>query len=44
VQIAPEDFGKPSYVAIEDNLNAKYANKVRDASRKISPTQSLTDL
>ncbi|KAK3372552.1 RNA polymerase III subunit Rpc25-domain-containing protein [Podospora didyma] len=28
VQIAPEDFGKSSFTAIEDNLNAKYANKV----------------
>ena len=28
VQIAPEDFGKSSFTAIEDNLNAKYVNKV----------------
>lgn len=28
VQIAPDDFRKQSYVAIEDNINAKYANKV----------------
>lgn len=28
VQIAPEDFSKPSIVAIEDNINAKYSNKV----------------
>ncbi|KAK0628468.1 RNA polymerase III subunit Rpc25-domain-containing protein [Bombardia bombarda] len=28
VQIAPEDFGKASITAIEDNINAKYANKV----------------
>ncbi|KAK3330427.1 RNA polymerase III subunit Rpc25-domain-containing protein [Apodospora peruviana] len=28
VQIAPEDFGKQSFAAIEDNINAKYANKV----------------
>jgi len=28
VQIAPADFGKPSHSAIEDNINAKYANKV----------------
>ena len=28
VQIAPEDFQKPSAEAIEDNINAKYANKV----------------
>jgi DNA-directed RNA polymerase III subunit RPC8 len=28
VQIAPEDFSKFSSVAIEDNINAKYANKV----------------
>jgi len=32
VQIAPEDFGKQSYAAIEDNINTKYANKVSDAS------------
>ncbi|OBT50672.1 hypothetical protein VE04_08269 [Pseudogymnoascus sp. 24MN13] len=28
VQITPEDFSKPSKQAIEDNINAKYANKV----------------
>ncbi|KAM5488339.1 DNA-directed RNA polymerase III complex subunit Rpc25 [Microsporum canis] len=28
VQIAPEDFSKLSSVAIEDNINEKYANKV----------------
>ncbi len=28
VQIAPEDFAKRSIIAIEDNINAKYANKV----------------
>ncbi|KAI9858532.1 MAG: DNA-directed RNA polymerase III subunit rpc25 [Vezdaea acicularis] len=28
VEITPEDFQKPSFEAIEDNLNAKYANKV----------------
>ncbi|EFR02068.1 DNA-directed RNA polymerase III polypeptide [Nannizzia gypsea CBS 118893] len=28
VQIAPEDFSKLSAVAIEDNINEKYANKV----------------
>jgi hypothetical protein len=28
VQISPEDFKKESTVAIEDNLNAKYSNKV----------------
>ena len=28
VQIAPEDFQKSSIEAIEDNLNAKYSNKV----------------
>ncbi|KAG7292189.1 hypothetical protein NEMBOFW57_002224 [Staphylotrichum longicolle] len=27
VQIAPDDFRKQSHVAIEDNINAKYANK-----------------
>jgi hypothetical protein len=29
VQITPEDFKKPSLEAIEDNINLKYANKVR---------------
>lgn len=28
VEIAPEDFRKKSKAAIEDNINAKYANKV----------------
>ncbi|KAI9798427.1 MAG: DNA-directed RNA polymerase III subunit rpc25 [Piccolia ochrophora] len=28
VQITPEDFRKPSAEAIEDNINAKYANRV----------------
>jgi len=28
VQVAPEDFGKQSFQAIEDNINTKYANKV----------------
>ncbi|KAK2740411.1 DNA-directed RNA polymerase III subunit rpc25 [Myotisia sp. PD_48] len=28
VQIAPEDFSKLSAIAIEDNINEKYANKV----------------
>ncbi|CAG8921065.1 unnamed protein product [Penicillium salamii] len=28
IQISPEDFSKFSAVAIEDNINAKYANKV----------------
>lgn len=28
MQIAPEDFAKRSIVAIEDNINAKYSNKV----------------
>lgn len=32
VQIAPEDFSKHSIVAIEDNINAKYSNKVRNLS------------
>jgi hypothetical protein len=30
VQISPEDFSKFSAVAIEDNINEKYANKVHD--------------
>ncbi|KAH6627899.1 RNA polymerase III subunit Rpc25-domain-containing protein [Chaetomium tenue] len=28
VQIAPDDFRKQSHIAIEDNINSKYANKV----------------
>ncbi|KAK3298977.1 RNA polymerase III subunit Rpc25-domain-containing protein [Chaetomium fimeti] len=28
VQIAPDDFRKPSHMAIEDNINSKYGNKV----------------
>lgn len=28
VQISPEDVEKPSGESIEDNINAKYANKV----------------
>ncbi|KAJ2959583.1 hypothetical protein NQ176_g11109 [Zarea fungicola] len=28
VQIAPEDFSKRSIIAIQDNINGKYANKV----------------
>ncbi|CAK7270291.1 DNA-directed RNA polymerase III complex subunit Rpc25 [Sporothrix epigloea] len=28
VQISPNDFSKRSTVAIEDNINAKYSNKV----------------
>lgn len=31
IQISPEDFSKFSAVAIEDNINEKYANKVRDS-------------
>jgi hypothetical protein len=32
IQISPEDFSKYSSVAIEDNINEKYANKVRPIS------------
>jgi DNA-directed RNA polymerase III subunit RPC8 len=28
VQIAPDDFRKQSHIAIEDNINSKYANRV----------------
>lgn len=28
VQIRPDNFEKPSHVAIEDSINAKYSNKV----------------
>ena len=30
VQISPEDVEKPSGESIEDNINAKYANKVNN--------------
>lgn len=33
VQIPPEDFSKLSAVAIEDNINEKYANKVWQSMR-----------
>lgn len=29
MQIAPDDFRKQSHIAIEDNINSKYANRVR---------------
>ncbi len=29
VQITPEDIEKPSGESLEDNINAKYANRVR---------------
>lgn len=29
IEITPEDFKKPSEHALEDNINAKYADKVR---------------
>lgn len=32
VQIAPHDFSKHSIDAIEDNINAKYANRVSKPS------------
>ncbi|UKZ81343.1 hypothetical protein TrVFT333_009115 [Trichoderma virens FT-333] len=41
VQISPEDFSKHSIVAIEDNINAKYANKV---VQKIGLCISLYDV
>ncbi|ROT35595.1 DNA-directed RNA polymerase III subunit 22.9 kDa polypeptide [Sodiomyces alkalinus F11] len=41
VQIAPDDFKKKSIVAIEDYINAKYANKV---IQKIGLCISLYDL
>ncbi|KAM5345336.1 hypothetical protein ACJ41O_011198 [Fusarium nematophilum] len=43
VQIAPEDFSKRSIDAIEDNINAKYSNKVSLDLRSLSiPKRSLT--
>lgn len=41
VQIAPEDFSKRSIEAIEDNINAKYSNKV---IQKIGLCISLYDV
>ena len=41
MQISPEDFSKHSIVAIEDNINAKYANKV---VQKIGLCISLFDV
>lgn len=34
IQIAPQDFSKFSAVAIEDNINEKYANKVSESGLK----------
>lgn len=34
VQISPEDIEKPSGESLEDNINAKYANKVRELISK----------
>lgn len=44
VQIAPEDFSKRSIDAIEDNLNAKYSNKVRDETASRASSVGLTTL
>ncbi|KAK4103177.1 hypothetical protein N658DRAFT_522549 [Parathielavia hyrcaniae] len=41
VQIAPDDFRKQSYAAIEDNINNKYANK---AVQKIGLCICLWDI
>ena len=43
VQIAPEDFSKLSAVAIEDNINEKYANKVRETMITL-PVLSLSEV
>ncbi|KAI5296615.1 hypothetical protein KEM56_005409 [Ascosphaera pollenicola] len=40
IQISPEDFSKSSAVAIEDNINAKYANKVRMECDAVATTQN----
>lgn len=43
MQISPEDFAKRSIVAIEDNINAKYSNKVSGVAYMIlGHCQSLT--
>lgn len=36
VQISPEDIEKPGEESLEDNINAKYANKVRRHRLKAS--------
>ncbi|KZF23793.1 putative DNA-directed RNA polymerase III subunit 22.9 kDa [Xylona heveae TC161] len=41
VKISPADFSKPSIQAIEDNINAKYANKV---IQKVGLCISLYDI
>jgi DNA-directed RNA polymerase III subunit RPC8 len=41
VQIRPEDFSKFSAVAIEDNINEKYANKVSNRM-SLSHDKALT--
>jgi hypothetical protein len=42
VQITPEDFSKFSAVAIEDNINEKYANKVRHFHTRFQKVARLT--
>ncbi|KKY29642.1 putative dna-directed rna polymerase iii polypeptide [Diaporthe ampelina] len=44
VQITPEDFHKKSSDAIEDNINAKYANKAEQVIQKIGLCICLYDL
>jgi DNA-directed RNA polymerase subunit E'/Rpb7 len=44
VQIAPDDFRKQSYAAIEDNINSKYANKASLAISRIIHLDLLTAL
>lgn len=40
MQIAPDDFRKQSHVAIEDNINAKYANKASDEALLLRLSQA----
>ncbi|KAL9012839.1 MAG: hypothetical protein Q9173_002431, partial [Seirophora scorigena] len=43
VQISPEDFQKPSIESIEDNINAKYANKQNDPSLRYTVALDFFD-
>lgn len=42
MQISPEDFSKLSAVAIEDNINEKYANKV--SAQLIKKLSTVADM
>lgn len=46
MQVQPKDFSKHSIVALEDNINAKYANKVRrrPSSRRAALTGGIAQV